>query len=313
MAKRKKKEPIIIDQTPLSVTTIGSLETKENGPFVAILWVSLLVVCIFLLPYAEEFIQNYQNGQIVDSPVKKPSDTSKDNTSGITKDQAIYTLSSDLKITENQFTLTDFSVTNNILSFKINNVGGDVDYFKKHNYFIELFASDKTLLERIKLDGITVNKSKTVTVDVKTSSFAYLSFLEKETKDYPSVTLTKVSDIPTLTCQKNTLKVVYGFSDEEKNLLKTVETNYSYASSNKDYESMLSRYETYASSYNSLGGVKASLIPTSTGFNFKTTIDLTTITQVSYEGTFSDSYYYPLDTEAKVVAFELETSGFTCG
>ena len=75
---------------------------------------------------------------------------------------------------------------------------------------------------------------------------------------------------------------------------------------------MLSRYETYATSYNSLGGVKATLIPINTGFTFKVNIDLATIPEASYTSTFTDKYYYSLDTEAKIVAFELKTSGFTC-
>lgn len=313
MAKRKTKEPIVIDKTPLKATSLGNLETKENGPLVAILWVGLLVVCIISLPYIADFVQNYQNNKIIDTPTKKPDHTSDNNTQGeITKDQAIYNFEKNLVITENKFNLSDFSVSNNVLTFKITNVGGDVDYFKKHNYFVELFNDDKTLLQRIKFDGITINKSKTITLNVDAVSFTKISFIEKDVKDYPNVTLKKVSEIPTLTCQNKDLKVIYTFSTDEDNKLKTIETNYSYASTNKDYEQMLSRYETYATSYNSLGGVKATLIPINTGFTFKVNIDLATIPEASYTSTFTDKYYYSLDTEAKIVAFELKTSGFTC-
>lgn len=313
MAKRKTKEPIVIDKTPLKATSLGNLETKENGPLVAILWVGLLVVCIISLPYIADFVQNYQNNKIIDTPTKKPDHTSDNNTQGeITKDQTIYNFEKNLVITENKFNLSDFSVANNVLTFKITNVGGDVDYFKKHNYFVELFNNDKTLLQRIKFDGITINKSKTITLNVDAVSFTKISFIEKDVKDYPNVTLKKVSEIPTLTCQNKDLKVIYTFSTDEDNKLKTIETNYSYASTNKDYEQMLSRYETYATSYNSLGGVKATLIPINTGFTFKVNIDLATIPEASYTSTFTDKYYYSLDTEAKIVAFELKTSGFTC-
>ena len=313
MAKRKTKEPIVIDKTPLKATSLGNLETKENGPLVAILWVGLLVVCIISLPYIADFAQNYQNNKIIDTPTKKPDHTSDNNTQGeITKDQTIYNFEKNLVITENKFNLSDFSVANNVLTFKITNVGGDVDYFKKHNYFVELFNDDKTLLQRIKFDGITINKSKTITLNVDTVSFTKISFIEKDVKDYPNVTLKTVSEIPTLTCQNKDLKVIYTFSTDEDNKLKTIETNYSYASTNKDYEQMLSRYETYATSYNSLGGVKATLIPINTGFTFKVNIDLATIPEASYTSTFTDKYYYSLDTEAKIVAFELKTSGFTC-
>lgn len=71
MAKRKTKEPIVIDKTPLKATSLGNLETKENGPLVAILWVGLLVVCIISLPYIADFVQNYQNNKIIDTPTKK--------------------------------------------------------------------------------------------------------------------------------------------------------------------------------------------------------------------------------------------------
>ncbi len=313
MAKRKTKEPIVIDKTPLKATSLGNLETKENGPLVAILWVGLLVVCIISLPYIADFVQNYQNNKIIDTPTKKPNHTSDNNTQGeITKDQTIYNFEKDLVITENKFNLSDFSVSNNVLTFKITNVGGDVDYFKKHNYFVELFNDDKTLLQRIKFDGITINKSRTITLNVDAGSFTKISFIEKDVKDYPNVVLKTVNETPTLTCQNKDLKVIYTFSTDEDNKLKTIETNYSYASTNKDYEQMLSRYETYATSYNSLGGVKATLIPINTGFTFKVNIDLATIPEASYTSTFTDKYYYSLDTEAKIVAFELKTSGFTC-
>ncbi len=312
MAKRKKKEPIIIDPTPLNATTIGSLETKENGPFVAIIWVGFLIVCIILLPYMADYVKNYQNNQITDTPVKKPDNTSKDNNGGITKEDTLYNYEDNLEIIENQFTLSDFKILNNKLTFKVTNNGGDVDYFKKHNYFIELFDADKTLLQRIKFDGVTINKSRNFSFDITVKTLNKISFVEKATTDYPSVSLNKAGDVPTLTCQNKTLKIMYSFSDDEKNLLKALETNYSYDSTNNDYEQMLGRYETYASSYNLLGGVKASLIPISTGFTFKTTIDLTTVLSATYTSTFTDKYYYPLDTEAKIVAFELETSGFTC-
>ena len=313
MAKRKTKEPIVIDKTPLKATSLGNLETKENGPLVAILWVGLLIVCIISLPYVADFIQNYQNNQITDTPVKKPDNTSDNNTpNDTTEEQTIYNLEDGLVITENKFNLSDFGVSNNTLTFKITNVGGDVDYFKKHNYFVELFDNDKTLLQRIKFDGITINKTRTITLDLDDTSFTKISFIKKDVKDYPNVVLKTVNETPTLTCQNKDLKVIYTFSSDEINKLKTIETNYSYASSNKDYEQMLSRYETYATSYNSLGGVKATLIPINTGFTFKVNIDLATIPVASYTSTFTDKYYYSLDTEAKIVAFELETSGFNC-
>jgi len=37
MAK-KKKEEIVISNVPLEPTTIGIIETKDNGPIVAIVW-----------------------------------------------------------------------------------------------------------------------------------------------------------------------------------------------------------------------------------------------------------------------------------
>ncbi len=312
MAKRKTKEPFVIDKTPLKATSLGNLETKENGPLVAILWVGLLIVCIISLPYMADFIQNYQNNQITDTPVKKPDNTSDNNTpNDTTEEQTIYNLEDGLVITENKFNLSDFGVSNNTLTFKITNVGGDVDYFKKHNYFVELFDNDKTLLQRIKFDGVTINKTRTITLSLDVTSFTKISLVEKDVKDYPIVVLKTVNETPTLTCQNKDLKVIYTFSSDEINKLKTIETNYSYAYSNKDYEQMLSRYETYAKSYNSLGGAKATLIPINTGFTFKVNIDLTVIPTASYTSTFTDKYYYSLDTEAKIVAFELETSCFS--
>ena len=56
MAK-KKKEQIVLNKTELMPTTIGTLDQKENGPIVAIVLIVLFVVCIFLLPYVNEWLQ----------------------------------------------------------------------------------------------------------------------------------------------------------------------------------------------------------------------------------------------------------------
>ena len=59
MKKRKKNiEPIVINSEPLSTTTIGTLDIKENGPFVVIIGIALFLACIIGLPYITDWIQN---------------------------------------------------------------------------------------------------------------------------------------------------------------------------------------------------------------------------------------------------------------
>ena len=61
MAKKKKNvEPIVISDTELIPTTIGSFETKQNGPVFAFIWIFIFILVIFGLPYITALIENQE-------------------------------------------------------------------------------------------------------------------------------------------------------------------------------------------------------------------------------------------------------------
>ena len=140
---KKKERTNRFNKTELMPTTIGTLDQKENGPIVAIVLIVLFVVCIFLLPYVNEWLQ--EPDQITTSPpsTTTPSDD-EPNVDEPTDDVTYYTISNDLTIDLEGFQFSSFAVnsTNQTLNFTLTNVSGEEDFFETSNYFMELYSSD---------------------------------------------------------------------------------------------------------------------------------------------------------------------------
>ncbi len=317
MAKKKKNEPIVIDKTELIPTTLGSLETKENGPLVAIIWVVLFVVCIVALPYVTEYFTNSNNNTPTSSNPSKDNPTTQTPVTTEPEEEKYYEISNDVIISEEGFQITELTLKNQTLNFLITNINGSSTYFTQNDYYIELYDDDATLLQRIKFDNVAIVNSRSFSYDIKEAyqngTPTKLSFIQKEEQDYPQVTLSLNKEkVPVLTCQKEERTITYLFESESSYLLKSIETEYTYSSSNNDYESVLTTYSTLTASYNTFAGVTAELSPIATGFTFYAVIDLASIPSFTYTNNFTESYYYPANTEAKVIAFELGTSGYSC-
>ena len=60
--KKKTNEPIIINQEPLSTTTIGKIEIKDNGPIFAIVGIAIFVICNSAAVQSEYIQAKYRKG-----------------------------------------------------------------------------------------------------------------------------------------------------------------------------------------------------------------------------------------------------------
>ena len=323
MKKKKKNiEPIVINQEPLSTTTIGKIEVKENGPIFALVGIGIFVVCILLLPQLSEWVSNLSTPSTPSivtpggggSTIPAPDDD--DDTSEI----RFYDLSNDLLIVLNGFNFSNFLVDEGeeTLSFTITNQNGDSDLFVKNNYYMELYTADELLLQRIRLTTDTLNGSQTFSYDISESvqngTISKITVVSKVDEDYPQVELElDANNVPILTCQKNNEILTYRFV-LENNVYHLIEINErnSYLSRDENYSKYLQEYTTLSNLYLGIVGVSTSLNPTATGFSFDTTINLEKISVAEYKRVFEKNIYYSRNTEARVIAFELSASGYTC-
>lgn len=81
-----------------------------------------------------------------------------------------------------------------------------------------------------------------------------------------------------------------------------------YSNQNTNYNVKLEEWKNKVSFYNNTHGVSSTFIETGNSFIVNTIIDL----KMTNINTLSNAHYYRLDTEPKVVNFEMESRGFRC-
>ena len=316
MAKKDKNPKVILDKTELMPTTIGTLETKENGPIVVILIIVFFGLCIIVLPYASTLIQRINDGEVsINKPdTKQPS---SDDTTNDTKEEIEYQkLTTSLSFSIDKYTFNNFVLDSSkgTLSFKVTNAGGDVNMFVKNNYYVELFTSDKKLLQRVKMDNKAVSNTETFTLNVSNalkSETAKLIIIRSISKDeYTQVTVSNNK----LTCTLGSTTLNYTFKTDEnkKYLLTNIEEKITVNSSSSNYEDKLSEYTTRNNTLDKITGVSTDILPTTNGFSYTESIDLGLIDNTNMNKYFKGQEYYALNTEAKVIAFELTASNYNC-
>lgn len=313
--KKKQNEKIILNHEELMPTTIGSLNTKENGPIVVLGILIFFGICIISLPYINTWISKITNPE-VDIGQTNHNKENKSTDIEEPKNEEYYTISKSLNVAIDKFSVNNFEIdtTKQNITFTVTNNGGNNNYFKENNYYLELYSSDKKLLQRIKLQNDVIESSKKYTYQVssalKNGTIALLMFKNISSIEYPNVALNS----NTLICQKNNQTLTYSFNTSASNtkVLSKVEENITESNTSSTYTSDLEKYTNLSDSLANVNGVSIKLLPTSNGFSYAATIDLTKIDETNLNRYFKDMIYYKKDTEAKVISFELSSSDYEC-
>ncbi len=312
MAKEKKDKinykNLKVNQEELSITKIGEISSVNQSPVFILVLFGLLLAFIFFLPT----ITNYIKGEDETTSYETPKETPKEEEPLAPEEEIkMYSLSDTLSISlEDKVTLNQFSLTDEALSFQVTNNNQTRFDFDAENYFLELYTEDNTLLDRILLEDV-VNRETSLTIIVSLSSTTIenvekISFVQKETSDYPNVVLEKnESDETILTCTNAIETLTYKFQNEK---LYEVEESVSVNSANKDYLTLLNDWKVRSESLNALDGVTSVFVDTGVSFVANTTVDLKTAKIAKNE----NKYYYSNETLAKVINFEMESRGFSC-
>ena len=311
MAKEKKDKinykNLKVNQEELSITKIGQLSTADQSPIFIIVLFGFILIFIFFLPTITNYIKGNNKETIYETPHTDPKPEEPLIPEEETK---MYTIEDALSISlEENINLSQFVLNEDILSFQVTNMGTNRFDFDAENYFLELYSSDSTLLERILLEGV-VNRGASLTINVSLNNNSVenvekISFVTKEVTDYPNVNL-RVNELEeeVLTCSNSIETLTYKFQNEK---LFEITDNVNVNSNNKEYLNLFNEWKVKTETLNNIDGVTSVFVDTGSNFVANTTIDLKTA-KLKNEG----KYYYENETLAKVVHFEMESRGFSC-
>lgn len=313
MAKKEKfnSKKVTISEEELSITKIGELETTEQSPLFVLILFGFILVFIFFLPTIANLIKA-PNEKPDYSLLEKPQENNQEEKPREEPKNSYYQYSDTLSIDlEEKIKINEFALVGNTLSFKVTNANETRFSFQKDNYFLELYSEEDTLLERIYLGDATVSRETDMVLQFALNSntalyMKKLSFAKKEIADYPNVTLEKnENEEEVLICTKDKETLTYKF---QKDKLFSISHVVNYSSTISNYESILNTWQTNSEKLNNMTGITSIFVDAGTGFVVNTTIDTKTAKLNEVENTS----YYPNETLAKVVSFEMEARGFSC-
>ena len=130
--------------------------------------------------------------------------------------------------------------------------------------------------------------------------------VKKTERDYNPITLQNDTEgNGALVCTRSHEVVTYKFKD---NLLKELTSEVKYESTDAGYVDKQTEYRNLANQYNIRSGVTSTYLDTPTSFSITTQVDLNNASRAY----IFNADTFVIDTEPKVVNFEMESQGFTC-
>ncbi len=302
----KKKKVVIVDEE-LTPTVLKTIKTKKGSVIWLIFIFAIFVAVVIYLPDIAVYIEEYVNPDVV-TPGSPSIPDDNEQPDAEPEEVIEYQFTPDLQITDGNITLSNFAVANNQLSFTMTNNGTEEINFADLDYFINLYNANKMLLQRIMLmdETIAAGGTTNVSYDLTSTNINTISFLEISEEEYPVHTVTAdESGNATLTCVKGYETVKYLLKN---NKVTEIEDNFEVSATDANYSTLYSSYQALAATYNTIGGIDANVRVENNILYFTTNINLSTVS----DGSFNNLIYYPRDTDAKVMNFELEANGYRC-
>ncbi|MDE6284766.1 MAG: hypothetical protein K2M17_03390 [Bacilli bacterium] len=305
----KKRKVVIVDQE-LTPTVLATLENKKTNLFGLILLFIIFGGVVYYLPEISVYIEQYLNPTVSGTGTNPSGGVSeKPKEDDEVKENEKYPYATTLKITTENFYLSDFNIANNYLSFRITNTAKVSVPLDDFHYYLELFNTEGTLLQRIKVDDGTIEVGASIQKDYELMdvNLASVSFVEIGEDEYPAFTATaNTQGAATLVCQKGNEKVSYTLRN---NKVLSFEETFETSRSDSDFATLFSTYQALSTTYNAINGITSSV--TFQGDDklvFRTTISLSNDSAAIY----INKMVYPLNTDAKVIRFEAMARGYTC-
>lgn len=287
---------------------LGKLKNNsKKSPVGVIIFMMILLLTVIFLPnitdYLDELKKATPNNEI------KPSDKDKDDKDN-SEELVYYELSTNPVISFNNLVFSNVKLNYNTdynLTLDIENKNSNLINFNDSKYYLELYNSDKTLLERVKVIGkeLLTNGQGSYILEINNASYtSSKTFLVREIAiaNYPII---EIKD-NILTCINGESKITYTFNEDK---LTGIEHIYNYTNSNlEEYSRVLNAYKERNQSFNNISGITSSVVAKDNNFVYNTSIDLIIATA------FKSNYpvYFSQNTPSKVVNFELEAMRYNC-
>lgn len=308
-----KKKMIVVDyDKELTPVTLAVKEDKKKASIFGIVWIVLIfgifILGVIYLPDIASFVNNYFNPDVV-TPSGGNNNKNNGNDDVNSDDEKIkeYVISDNLEISFDSFKINNIKKENNKISMDIVNTSNEILDLSKYNYFINMYSEGKKLLKRVMLGDVIVSVGSTYTVSYDIDDNVYmLSIYNLSKKDYPAYVVTSdESNMGTLTCTKEYEKIDYLTNNNKVyaiNLLNEV------SSSDTNFNTLYATYQAMKNTYDNVEGISSSLDVINNVLTFRSVINL----NVVLDGSINLKSYYPKDTDAKVIYFEMTSMGYTC-
>ncbi len=305
-----KKKQIVISQEELVPTTLAVVEDKKKASVFGIIWIFIIFVIfiagVIYLPEISSYVSNYVNPEETDTYT--PSNKAKKEEDTTEKEKAKeYTISNELVITEEKFTVSSFVLEENVIKFKIKNLTEDVIDLNDLHYYMQLYNDNKKLLQRIYLqDIVSPNSEVDASYILLDNAPTTVSLVVISESDYPNYIVNANQDgTATLTCQKDYEKIEYILNNNKVYVTNII---YEVQTTDVNFNILYSNYQVMQTTYNNIEGVSSNISLDNNILNFKTIINLSALK----ENTLNLKTVYAYGTDAKVIYFEMSSSGYTC-
>lgn len=318
MAK-KKYENIKLEQKELESVAIGEYGSKKKSSIGTFIIITIFVVAIIFLPEISSYVTGLVSewlgtGTTSSKPSTPVTPTPEEPNETENYADTFYAFDTSLSIKRDDITVSDFVIDleNNTLTYEITNNSDTYQNIEDLNYYLELYTADKRFMERIKLvHDLYLNSGsfKTFTSNISSNastSLGQVVLLKKQTSDYPILELTpNENGEEILLCTRVNEEVTYKF---ENNLLKEMVHEYTYDATSEDYQEVFTNYRSLSNTYNNKTGISSDFFDNTSSFTVATLVNLNEASRTY----IFNADTFKLDTESKVVNFEMESQNFTC-
>lgn len=307
-----KKKVIVINDQELTPTTLAIKQDKKKASIFGIVWIIIIfgffIAGVIYLPEISQYVNNYFNPDIV--VPNNPTNDNKDNTDDDNSEDVIkeYVVSENLEIVFDKFKINNINISNNKINFDIVNTGDEILDLSSYDYFINFYNQNKKLLERVMLqDGIvSPNSNLTVSFDLVDSNVYSLTVLEISEDNYPTfVAPADANNMATYSCSKDYETVSYLLNN---NKVYAINLLYEVSNTDANFNTLYGTYQAMQTAYSVINGVSSTLDVVDNVLTFRTLINLNTLGDEK----INLKTFYPKDTDAKVINFELTSMGYTC-
>lgn len=317
MAKRKYKN-FKVEQDELKPIAIGAFESRKKTSIGIFIILTTFILVVIFLPEISDKVNEYLNPTpgnptTPNTPTDDPNEEEPDDDDD-TEDETFYAYTADLRIDRDDVIVSEINIDNinYTLSYNVTNNGSTYQNMEELNYYIEIYNTDRTFIERIKLategylaSGAFQTYTKSIS-DVASTTIGYIVLVKKTVDDYPEVPINAdTAGNSTLVCKNAHETVTYEFNNDE---LKEVTSIVEYLNTEPDYTTIYSTYQTLVNTYNETTGITSTLFNSTSGFNITTIVNL----EEANRSYIFNADTFKLNTQTKVVSFEMEALGFDC-